>query len=147
MTCSKISIQKVSDNCIKSCIKSNFFFLRVTTNSGLFRRAMIMSGSPIAFWGLAAPHWKPGYNIAEYCDRELCPRNRDPQVFRDYLMKLPWQTFTKHEVIPIPTDVSEGHPDRIRVFFLLIQTMFKLGYLYCFFWILILYCKKVNIEF
>lgn len=76
-------------------------------SKGLFRRAMIMSGSPIAFWGLAAPHWKPGYNIAEYCDRELCPRNRDPQDFRDYLMKLPWETFTKHEVTPIPTDYTE----------------------------------------
>lgn len=76
-------------------------------SKGLFRRAMIMSGSPIAFWGLAAPHWRPGYNIAESCERELCPRDRDPQMFRDYLMNLPWKKFTSHEVTPIPTDYTE----------------------------------------
>ncbi|XP_062567471.1 neuroligin-4, Y-linked-like [Saccostrea cucullata] len=76
-------------------------------SKGLFRRAMIMSGSPIAFWGLAAPHWKPGYNIAEHCDRDLCPRNRDPKEFKNYLMQLPWKKFTNRNITPIPTDYQQ----------------------------------------
>lgn len=75
---------------------------------GLFRRAMVMSGSPIAFWGLAAPHWKPGYNIAENCDKELCPGNRKSELFREYLMSLPWTKFTNQYATPIPTDVSRA---------------------------------------
>lgn len=69
---------------------------------------MIMSGFLIVFWGLVVFYWKLGYNIVEYCDRELCFRNRDLWDFWDYLMKFFWEMFIKYEVMFIFIDVSDG---------------------------------------
>lgn len=32
---------------------------------GLFRYAIMQSGSPLAFWAMAPPEWRNGYNINE----------------------------------------------------------------------------------
>ena len=73
---------------------------------------MIMSGSPLAFWSLAGPDWRPGYNIHLDCKSPLCPYSMEAMLYEDlkeYLRTRHWKDFTKRQYKLRPYKVSDIH--------------------------------------
>ncbi|KAJ8305422.1 hypothetical protein KUTeg_015967 [Tegillarca granosa] len=57
-------------------------------SKGLFRYAVVQSGSPLAFWAMSRPEWRPGYNIDD-CKKERASCSVDLNIpYKQYLKSL-----------------------------------------------------------
>lgn len=69
-------------------------------HTGLFRYAVIQSGSPLAFWAMSRPEWRPGYNIND------CKNERDSCSVES---NIPYKQYLKS----LSTDVIKNIPGKV----------------------------------
>ncbi|KAK3089956.1 hypothetical protein FSP39_008018 [Pinctada imbricata] len=86
------------------------FHILSPLSKGLFQQVMIMSGSPLAFWGIAAPDWPSGTNINDACIDLLCPNAGMRQFYptlKEYLRGIHWREFKNKDNSPTPVRYRE----------------------------------------
>ncbi|KAK3091469.1 hypothetical protein FSP39_020025 [Pinctada imbricata] len=94
------------------------FHLISPLTRGLFRFAIVQSGSPLAFWAMSRPEWEVGSNINRRCENISCPlgqKTKQHLSYKEYLKTLPTKLIQNMPGRPTPGNlitfpaVVDGH--------------------------------------